>query len=234
MDATERKVRNYLDHQGYVDIVFEPDGNIPPDFLVNREIAIEVRRLNQNFDDGINTKGLEEVAIPLNHKINNLISSFGGPIDNESWFVYYRFSRPIGKWRTLEPIIKSGFQSFISSTNRQKCVIAKTSNFQVEVFRTAKPHNTFFVMGGFSDEQSGGWLLNEMENNIVYCSSKKSRTVAPMRDKYKTWWLALVDHIGYGLDDFDREMFRDKLSIEHDWDKILIIDPNNNTRSIEI
>ena len=65
MDATEKLVAKHLKHRGYANVVYEPDGNIPPDFLVDGTIAIEVRRLNQNHFDGPDAKGLEEVAIPL-------------------------------------------------------------------------------------------------------------------------------------------------------------------------
>ena len=44
----EKLVIDNLSHQGYENILFEPDGNLPPDILVDNKIAIEVRRLNQN------------------------------------------------------------------------------------------------------------------------------------------------------------------------------------------
>jgi len=43
MDASEKLVAKYLAHRGYMDVIYEPDGNVPPDFLVNGCIAIEVR-----------------------------------------------------------------------------------------------------------------------------------------------------------------------------------------------
>lgn len=36
---------------------------MPPDFLVDGYLAVEVRRLNQNFDFGTRTKGLEQTSI---------------------------------------------------------------------------------------------------------------------------------------------------------------------------
>jgi len=49
MDSSETLAKEYLRFLGYTDIIYEPDGNIPPDFLVNGRIAVEVRRLNQNL-----------------------------------------------------------------------------------------------------------------------------------------------------------------------------------------
>ncbi len=57
MDRTEKLVSEHLAHRGYKYVVYEPDGNIPPDFLVDGSIAIEVRRLNQNHFDGQDAKG---------------------------------------------------------------------------------------------------------------------------------------------------------------------------------
>ena len=91
-----------------------------------------------------------------------------------------------------------------------------------------------FVMAGCTDQESGGWLLAEMETNIRHCASEKARKISKMRPKYPTWWLALVDHIGRGLDDFDTAMFREQFSIEHAWDKIIVIDPGDHTRWFEL
>jgi hypothetical protein len=235
MDATEQHVEHHFKHRGYVDIRYEPDGNIPPDFLLDARIAVEVRRLNQNHFDGSDSKGLEEVAIPLWKRIKDLLESFGPPTSGESWFVYFRFSRPVEPWKGLEPKLRSGLQSFLSSSTRSRSVVGTGQGFELEVFcRTSTPHASMFVMAGCSDQQSGGWLLAEMQTNIRHCASEKTRKIAKVQSKYPVWWLALVDHIGYGLNDFDREMFRQQVSLEHNWDKIIVIDPRDHRRWFEI
>jgi hypothetical protein len=235
MDATEQHVELHFKHRGYTDIGYEPDGNIPPDFLLDARIAVEVRRLNQNHFDGTDSKGLEEVAIPLWKRIKGLIESLGPPTSGESWFVYFRFSRPVEPWKSLEPKLRSGLQRFLSSSTRSRSVVAAGQGVELEVFcRTSTPHASLFVMAGCSDQQSGGWLLAEMQTNISHCASEKTRKIAKVQPKYPVWWLALVDHIGHGLNDFDREMFREKVSVEHSWDKIIVIDPRDHRRWFEI
>jgi hypothetical protein len=235
MDSTERLVRDNLRHQGYTDIVYEPDGNVPPDFLVNGSIAVEVRRLNQNHDDGRQTRGLEEIAIPLWNKIENLLSSYENEEGNESWFVHFRFSRPIEEWKKLKPKIKNSLNEFRSSTIRQCGVIASGRGFELEIFcRASKPHKSLFLMGGCSDEESGGWVLYEMQKNIIYCSTEKEQKIEKVRDRYPTWWLALVDHIGHELDEFDREQFKTSVCVEHSWGKILIVSPSDFRKWLEI
>jgi hypothetical protein len=71
MDESEKLVYEYLVHLGFDSIVYEPDGNLPPDFLVSGTIAVEARRLNQNEVTGTGFRGLEEIAIPLLMKITS-------------------------------------------------------------------------------------------------------------------------------------------------------------------
>lgn len=235
MDASEKLVQDHLHHRGYVDVMYEPDGNVPSDFLVNGAIAIEVRRLNQNHFAGPDAKGLEEVAISLRDKVKDLFSSMGAPTKSESWFVHFEFSRPVENWKTLRKKLRSALAAFRDGTKQERAVIAKGRNFELEVFcRTSKPHATMFVLAGYTDKESGGWLLAEMETNIRYCANEKEEKISEVRSKYPEWWLVLVDRIGCGLDNFDREMFRDQVSIAHTWDKIVIIDPQDHTRWFEI
>ena len=65
MDSSENIVFAYLSHLGFQEVVYEPDGNVPPDFLLDGRIAVEVRRLNQNAQTVSGPHGLEEVAKPL-------------------------------------------------------------------------------------------------------------------------------------------------------------------------
>jgi hypothetical protein len=44
MDSAESEAKKYL-KKIFTDIVYEPDGNIPPDFLCDGYLAVEVRRL---------------------------------------------------------------------------------------------------------------------------------------------------------------------------------------------
>lgn len=234
MDQAEAHVRKHLEFRGYTNIVYEPDGNIPPDFLVKGDIAVEVRRLNQNYFDGPRPQGLEEVAISLWKKVEKLAHGMGPPIDGESWYLFIRFSRPVEDWKTLGQKVTTALQAFQASKNRKRGVIASGIGFELEVFRAGGPKATMFRMGGSSDEESGGWLLSELETNIRHCASEKTRKIALHQHKYGTWWLALVDHIGYALDDFDRQLFRDQVSLSHTWDKIIVIDPRDHTRYFEI
>ena len=233
MDDSEKLVERFLIHRGHTNIVYEPDGNVPPDFLVDGKIAIEVRRLNQNHNDGIATKGLEETAIPLWNQISKMALSLGKPTSGVSWYLFFRFSRPIN-WDTLKPKVLAELKSFINQPLHQKTTFDFGNDFQIEVFPSHNQYATFYVMGGRSDEQSGGWLIEEIAKNLQHCINEKTNKISKFKSKYPQWWLVLPDHIGHGLDDFDQSLFRDQVSLSHTWDKIILVNPLDPTRAFEI
>ena len=50
MKWEEKKAHEYLKAIGSKEIKYEPDGNIPPDFVLDSKTAIEVRRLNKHIE----------------------------------------------------------------------------------------------------------------------------------------------------------------------------------------
>jgi len=231
VDKAEGLAEQYLKSRGFTSVIYEPDGNVPPDFLCDGNVAIEVRRLNQSFDDGAARRGLTETGIPLFQRMRNLLSTFGPPLQIHSWFVYYRFSRPLPKWKNLEPKIMLELQNFITNPvpfDKKLC-----PEFELKVFAAAKAHKDHFVSAGYSDGQSGGWVVEEMLENLRHGIAEKTGKVAPYRTRYPTWWLVFVDLISYGMDDFDQAALRRELDVGHAFDKIVIIDPNDPRRSFE-
>jgi hypothetical protein len=47
-----------------------------------------------------------------------------------------------------------------------------------------------------------------------------------MRAKYPEWWLILIDHIGYGA--------REPIHVDHDWDKVILVNPLNPELGYEV
>ena len=234
MDTSEQVAYNYLLHRGFKTVVYEPDGNIPPDFLAEGKVAVEVRRLNQHENTSGNHRGLEEVAIPLLKSLNSLLQSLGPPTTSGSWFVFFRYQRPVEKWKVLGPIVKKHLDAFRDGNDHHRTNIPVSNRFELEIFCASNPHSMFFLLGGYSDHDSGGWLLTEIEKNLQICLEEKTRKISKVRHKYPEWWLLLIDHIGYGLDNFDRELFHDQVRIEYDWDKVILLDPRNHERAFEI
>jgi hypothetical protein len=237
MDDSEALVEKYLRNIGFTDIQYEPNGNTPPDFVADRRVAVEVRRLNQNYDDrrGRGPRGLEETAIPLWRNVQEYLAQLGpAPPSGQSWYVFYRFGRPIPKWKTLRGELDSLLKPFMAAAAPQPFQTTLPSGIELKVFRAPVPKPSFFRAVGHSDAQSGGWLLNEIATNLQYCITEKTQKIAAYRSKYPEWWLVLPDHIGFGLDEFDQELFRHQISITHTFDKIILLDPRDASRVFEL
>lgn len=237
MDDSEQLVERYLNGLGKGVVVFEPDGNIPPDFSVAASIGVEVRRLNQNHEhpDG-STEGLEQRAIPLWQCLQKLLPSIGPSIDGESWFVGMDFRRPIGPWRSLPVEIERKLIAFMSEPIRKRCAISVTDNFGLDLVRASKDHGSFFLLGASRDDDSGGCIMGEVEKNLRLCIAEKEKKIAPYRSRYREWWLVLPDHIDYSMEPDDRETFRDEVvpKLQHSFKRIVLIDPRNHHRAFEI
>lgn len=234
MDSSEEVVFAYLSHQGFKDVAYEPDGNVPPDFLIDSRIAIEVRRLNRNEQTASGPRGLEEVAKPLWPRMNRLVRSLGPPTAGTSWYVFYHFRRPVLPWKQLEPQVRTALLNFREGADHQRTRLAIEDRFSLKLFRAGTLYPTFFVLGGCSNLDSGGWVLPEMERNLRICVAEKTRKVSRVRANYPEWWLLLVDHIGHGLSNLNRKQFREQLRMVHEWDKIVLIAPLDPKRAFQV
>jgi hypothetical protein len=234
VDQTEKLVASFLDRRGYTDVKYEPDGNIPPDFLVDGRIAIEVRRLNQQYESNGTVQGLEEVAIPLWQRIKALASSFGPPRQEVSWYLDFRFRRPVENWKTLEPKLRIILDNFLNGSTHERSEFSLGKGFEIEIFQAGTPRANFYVMAAHSDRDAGGWVLAEIQKNLQKCINEKTAKIAKVREKYAEWWLVLADYIGFGLDDFDRRQFSQNVSLAHNWDKIILVHPTDPTHAFEI
>lgn len=233
MDAAEALTEKFLQHRNFTSIVYEPDGNVPPDFLVEGNIAIEVRRLIQHEDSTGRDRGITETAIPLLAKLQALLASLGAPNAGKSWFVAVRFSRPLEDWRTLRPRLHAWLEAFKNGSQTEGAARDFGDGFTVQVALAAAPHAQLFLLGIFTDFDSGGWLLAELQRNLDICIAEKTRKIAGVRLKYPTWWLVFVDHIGLALDEFDRVQFREVVSLVHTWDKVILLNPGDPTHWFE-
>jgi hypothetical protein len=235
MDTCEKIVADHLAHRGYCNVVYEPDGNVPPDFLVNGSIAVEVRRLNQNEVTQAGARGLEETSIPFLMSFKKLLASLGPPRTGVSWFVNYSFGRPVPNWNQLRPLLARHLKDFRGNPLDQKPTsVIMYDRLKIDFFPASAVHSTFFLLGACHDEDSGGFLLHLIEENLRLCIREKSLKIASYRHKYPQWWLILIDLIGYGLDERDREMFQQHWKMEHDWDKIILLNPLDARSGFEL
>lgn len=195
MDSAEEVVNRVLSNMGFGSIAFEPDGKIPPDFVIEGRIAVEVRRLTQIHDDGSGPRGLSEVSIPLTQRVDKLLNSIEGSGQSALW-VSFGFKRPVPPWRqVLEPQLRRALEAFIQSPNKCSGRIYEMPHVNVDVHEASIPLERFVVLGGFQDYEAGGWVVVEFLKSISYCIDEKTRKTAAVRHKYDGWWLAHPDRV---------------------------------------
>jgi hypothetical protein len=235
MDESENLANDYLRQLGCERIVYEPDGKMPPDFLVEGRIAVEVRRLNQNELTTSGVRGLEEVAIPLQMKIRRLLVSLGPAESGASWFVTYTLKRPLSPWNEIRPKLRHRLEEFRDYQGNEKSIsITIDDSLKLKLIRASETYATYFVLGGHCDHDSGGYVFEETQRNLRVCVEEKTRKIERVRHKYPEWWLVLVDRIGYGVEECDRELFREHLKVEHNWDKVVLLNPLDPRSAFEV
>jgi hypothetical protein len=170
------------------------------------------------------------VAIPLQAKVLRLLPTLGPATGGESWYVIYSLRRPVPEWNQLAGALRRALTAFRNDPERrQPSRDAVPGLRRIELIRAGSSYPDFFVSGGYTDSDSGGFVLSEQNRNIRICVAEKTRKVARARHKYPEWWLVLVDRIGYGLTGSDVEHLRQLLQLDHSWDKIILINPLDAT-----
>ncbi len=178
MDDTETLALKYLESLNLGPITFEPDGNIPPDFAIDRRIAVEVRRLNEHWiSPAGEVEGLENDLYAIDRLIRSLTDDIGRPTRGESWFVTYRFSRPLLPWSDLKRAIREYLVHFRDG-RIQSTEYSVGHSFHLALFRASQVHPTCFLMGGASDEDSGGFVARLLKENIEFCIKDKGRKIS--------------------------------------------------------
>jgi len=226
MDHSETLALKFLDSLNLGPISFEPDGNIPPDFLIGNRIAVEVRRLNQHWINSEGeSQGLENDQFAVVRLIRRLTVEIGPPTQGKSWFVIYRFSRPLLPLRKLTQAIREYLIRFRDGYTQSTEFIVGGS-FHLRLLRATDLHTTCFLLGGASDRNSGGFVGGLLAENIKFCLREKERKIAAVRHKYPEWWLVLIDLVSYGM--------WEPLSLQHSWDKLILLDPQNPVRAYDL
>lgn len=235
MKDSERIAAEYLRSIGFVDIEYQPDGNIPPDLVVQGRIAVEVRRLNQNAitPDG-SAEGLEETFIPFWKRMRRYLPTLGPSTGGEAWYVGIDVSRPLEPWKVLKPKLRSALRAFRDAPSRAERTLKITDHLAIDLFRAGRPYESFFLLGSGSDEDSGGFVIAEVRRNLELCIAEKERKIARYRSKYAEWWLVLCDHIGHGLNMEDQRQFRLLPPIAHSWAKVVLVSPHNPAHAFEV
>ncbi len=234
MNDSERTVHHYLTSLQLGEVVYEPDGNVPPDFVVAGRIAVEARRLNQNERLGDSFRGLEVTAKPLHDLVTRILAQSGPPADR-SWFVMYTVWRPLPPWRQVEALLRFAVAEFRSRLHNPPEEMRLHRSLRLRFFPASERHEALLVLGGSTDRDSGGFVIAELVRNLELCVPDKLRKIATVRHKYAEWWLAFDDRIAYGaLDESDVAQLRSLLKVPEEFARLLLVNPLAPERAVVI
>lgn len=235
MKTSDKFADEYLKQQGFKRIVYEPHGNVPPDFLVHDRIAVEARRLNQNKETRNRLQGLEELWKPLQTTVQAVLKTMGPAVAGSSWFVQYSFRRPLPERKELMKLLANALRELKDAPQQQLGKIRVSDNFTLTFHLASKVQSELFVFGSCTDCDYGGFVMSEMIRNLKLCIAEKTRKAARYRHKYPEWWLLFHDLIGYGdWNQSERQQLRECVQFDGSWDKIIIVNPSDYADSLEI
>jgi hypothetical protein len=225
MNDEEKIVHKLLKKDYPEQIIFEPDGNIPPDFKIGDNRAVEVRRLNQNFFQEDQVEGLEKLSIPIFDAFHEVLISFGKQKSDFSYFVGMLFERPIDlDIYALKKLIKEKLKSFLYNPDQTfPFSFAITDEVELIIQKTQSNNKHLFRPMGGMDNDAGGFIISMYIENIRYCIYEKSEKTKSHLHRYNEWWLYLVDRMVWDLDIYDIKEITKNIQDIGNFDKVSII-----------
>jgi hypothetical protein len=221
----EEKITNKFLNEQWKDVLFEPDGNVSPDFLVDSIYAIEVRRLNEHYFDGSESESLEIDAFPLFDAFHEVLRSFDNQFIGQTYRISIEFHRPLGKTIKLIKVdMKTALREFLDSSFDLPCKLVVNENVDFYIYPSITKEDQLFTQEGSRDTDSGGFVSSLYINNILHCIAEKSIKIESFIDRYHKWWLILVDSMEYGLDQDDSIEIISAIEDIANFDKVLVID----------
>ena len=220
-DAAEQAALRYLESTCPGTIVHEPDGNVPPDFVIDGRVAVEVRRLNVNEIGPGRLRSLDQTARPFLDRFRTLLASYGRATD-AAWWVGIEFRRPLPPWEKLGPAARGLFDGFIADPTLRGERRALDRDVWAEMLPRSAPARRTFRLAWATDGDAEGARIALMERNVKCCIQDKTAKVLPYRARYPEWWLVLVD-VAFRLDPQERRAFRQQSGIRHDWDRVFVL-----------
>jgi len=229
MDRSETLAKIYLESLGLNAVAYEPDGQIPPDFAFG-DIAIEVRRLNQNHESGGAYEGLETGQASIRRYAEKLLPTFGVPKDGQGWWVFLTFWRPIDG-KAIKRRLPKALAAFQADPNPSGLDTNLTRTFKLEIRPAGIPVPHIFMLGGYCDFDEGGFVAGEIIRNLNICIAEKAAKIAPYQHRYKEWWLVLPDFIGPGLDADERRIIGEHVDLRT-FSRVVLIDPREPIKAL--
>ncbi len=217
MKKEEKIASDYIEKRYFTKPISEPDGNVPPDLLII-DIAIEVRRLNENRLLPKGFQGIEQLHFKFKSIINRISKKirYNGI---KSYFISYTVKNT--DLRLLENQLLIKLRDLYNRMPDKESF--NLCNIKFSVFPAIKLKCSYTV-GGFIDRDEGGFEADIYVRNIKLCIDDKTTKVKLNAIIfYKHWWIILIDHLK--LSPLSQVAINEILKIDkHFFEKVIIID----------
>ncbi|MBA3041261.1 MAG: hypothetical protein KJ690_15595 [Alphaproteobacteria bacterium] len=229
MDGSEEIAKVYLESLGLGPVVYEPNGQIPPDFMIG-DIGVEVRRLNQNFESEGGYEGLESVEASVLRYVEKLLPTYGPPKDGQGWWVSLTFWRPLDG-KAIKRELPRVLAAFYAHPNPAGLDTKLARNFELEIRPASITVANHFMLGASSDFDQGGFIASEIIRNLNLCITEKAAKIATYKDRYREWWLVLPDYIGPDLNADERSTIGEHVNTLT-FSRVVLIHPRDPTKAL--
>lgn len=154
MNNDEKIAEKYLKRFGQV--VYEPDGNMPPDFVIAENIGVEVRRLNQNYMHKGKVIGLEQNSIPLFQAIEETLKNYSVTDKDQRFWLSLRHSHNDLSKKNLIESLENAIDKFESSGYIVPSTYQLSNSLEIVFGAKAANTNKKYSLGIITDHNNGG------------------------------------------------------------------------------
>ena len=220
MKPEEKVAERFLSEQNLGTIIYEPKGQRTPDFSINNEIGVEVRRLNKYQT----ATPLEKLQFDIIPKLESLFKSYYERSHTKSYFIMIDFKRPLKATKNVLGQVKSILDNH-SEDMEGTCEYEVSDNLTIAIIPSTERFDHKFVFGSSTDSDRAGFTISDIIDSLNIIVPEKARIVEPHINDFKKWWLILVDHIGYVPVEIEMENLRKNFSLTHPFERIYLISP---------
>lgn len=207
--------------------VYEPFGNRPPDFSIDN-LAVEVRRLNQNYFKEGKVVGLENFGMVFPDVVEEVFRGFDSKYSGLSYWVAVKYKRaPDQKMSYLKKELKLSLQQFLNIRTPLPYTLDVSDEVDISFYESTPFEGKIFQIGSMMDYDSGGWVLSLYIENIKHSLQEKIGKILPYKNDFPKWWLLLVDRIGFTFHDDEIDELKKYVGKIEQFEKVIIVSPIN-------
>lgn len=223
MKPEEKIAKKYLEQQGLGSPIFEPDGNIPPDFaFLPQQKAIEVRRLNRVLSaDGTLTE--ENLYIPFWNNLKKVLSTFDSQYNGKSYLIIIDYITPLPLPKFNGKKISQKLKFFLySQGSKLPYILTLNDSLSLRILKLEpiKEHTFTLASWGYDIRSVSNLYIESVQRFIA----EKSNKIKPHKHKYLEWQLLLVDSMRWDLGIEEIENIKASITDLGLFDSLVVID----------